>query len=140
MRIVVGSLFLAGAALLGGGRLPAVSALFDTSPSVALEAASTAQPPARRPVFHTVAAAEPGAEIDTVSPVPRMVPAPLSVTPVPTPNSLATHSKHPGKDRKAAETRPGFKLTCTSAQKFDAARQKCLPKSTATATIHKPRA
>ena len=140
MRIVVGSLFLAGAALLGGGKLPAVNALFETSNPVASETLVAADPAVRGPVFQTIAVTEQGPEATTAA---STATAP-SVVPVTTAKAVVAHGKHAGKGRNgpnATVTRPGYKLSCAASQKFDTARRRCVPlKGTATATLPKPRA
>jgi hypothetical protein len=140
MRALVGLLLLIGAAfgLHYAGKVPDLRAYAIAQP------AAVAPPPVRSSttLVRTVAAAE----SETVPPTleigpyaPRAAPIDPVVPPVtkfvpaaPTPPASAAKAdpkpkaKAQAKSAKSA-TRPGFKLTCTAAQRLDTARNKCVP-------------
>lgn len=155
MRALIGLSLLAGAALLGSQNLAAINlqSLGLQSIGFNMLGLQPGEPSGSKPapvgtpgpMFNTVAATDPGSQ---PPPESTLTSRPAAIEPIVAPvTRLApgtAQAKHGAKGKAAAhgssETRPGFKLTCTSSQRLDAARQKCVAKSTATAGLHKPRA
>ena len=145
MRALLGLLLLAAVALAGYERATLSSSLQGWSFS-SLTARQTASPAPIRPaggVFQTVAATDPNLPVVQAAPgAPKAAPIDPIVAPIkkavpitPSPAASPPAKGKPAASAKAkagksnagsASTRPGFKLTCTSTQKLDLAKKKCV--------------
>ena len=161
MRALVGLLLLAAVALGGFERATSSSSLQgwslgrvtgqQTTATASLAAGSAPIRPAGG-VFHTVAAADPNLPLVQAAPdAPKAAPidpivAPIKkavpITPSPAASTPAKGKAAPAKAQTdkaktgSVSTRPGFKLTCTSTQKLDTAKKKCVPiKGTTVASV-----
>jgi hypothetical protein len=139
MRALMGLVLLLGIGLLGlenlGGMVVSARQGGQAAAPAALQSGLTDTPSA---VVRTIAVAEgtPLPAVEAAPQAPKAAPIDPIVTPVPraapkaavTGSTAAAKPAKPAKASKpAASSRPGFKLTCTAAQKLDEARQKCLP-------------
>ena len=156
MRALVGLLLLAAVALGGFERATSSSSLQgwslgsvtgqQTTATASLAAGSAPIRPAGG-VFQTVAATDPNLPLVQAAPdAPKAAPidpivAPIKkavpITPSPAASTPAKGKAAPAKAQTGSvSTRPGFKLTCTSTQKLDTAKKKCVPiKGTTVASV-----
>jgi hypothetical protein len=137
MRVVFGLLLLLSIAF-GFGQATSISNANQPGSAPATESAMTLLKPARGSIFQTVAAVDANQPVVQAAPdAPKATPidpivAPIikavPSTPVPAKGKAAAPSKAKRDKAKAdsVPVRPGFKLTCTSSQKLDAAKKRCV--------------